>query len=220
MPRYRRNYRNRRRRYRRYPRKKLTYGRIGRKIYRDVSYLKNMINTEFKSEDVVTTINPDNTAGSSGSRTLLNALTRGDTIDTRDGRQVRFKSVQVNINSVINTSATDTRVFVALVIDKQPNQNAPTYAQVFDQGQAMFRNLDWRKRFVVLRKWIIKLNQDYPEQVRNLYKKIDMKTVYNDGNTGTVTDITTNALYLVHLSDEPTNTPSVTLSTRLRFIDN
>lgn len=188
-------------------------------IQRDVAYLKNLINVEFKAVDTAGTTNASDT----GTRLLLNGVATGDDYNDRDGRQLRFKSLQSSLTITKNASATNTQFRALWVIDKQPNQVALTVADVLDISVApphdAFRNLDERKRFVILRDVTRTLTADRPEANVRLYRRMDMKTVY-DGPTNGVADITTNSLYLILLSDETTQQPAVQYNNRLRFIDN
>lgn len=195
------------------------YVDMGKKIYRDVQYLKSLINTEFKCNDPLTgsVITPNTT----GTLFLLTGLQTGDQADSRDGRVVRWKSVQLSITYVIHASATSTYIRAILFIDKQPNQVLATASQLLaTQGITNFRNLDNRKRFVILWDKVINLEQENSNAYTTYYRTVDMKTIYDDSDVGNITDITTNAMFLLIFSSEATNSPTVTSSVRLRFIDN
>lgn len=179
----------------------------------------NMVNTEFKTVDRSLNVSMINT----GTTSLLNGLQQGDDYDNRDGRQVRFKSVQIAGKITRSSGATHAadRVRLAIVIDKQPNAAACNYGQIFQATTPdAFRNLDYRKRFVILWSRTMVIDADDPEKHFKFYKKIDMKTVYDASNVGDVTDIQTNALYFVTIAETSVNIPSADLDTRVRFIDN
>lgn len=215
-PRRRPRYTPRRRPVRRAPTRAAIYGSAARQLYRDVSKLKGLINVEFKYVDNASTINP----GTTGTFVLLNGLATGDTASTRDGRQVRFKSIQHKMILNLNASASATTVRCIFLIDTQPNEAAPAAADVLQSvGLVAPRNLDYRKRFVILKDQNYRVNTDMPERTVSWYRNLDMKTVYDDGGD-TIASITTNSLYMLMLSDEAANTPTVTYYTRLRFIDN
>lgn len=212
-----------RRKAMRYGRVALKYGPTAVKLASDVYRLKNLINVEFKYAQANSSSTPSTAAAT---LLLLNGLTKGDDSTDREGRQIRMKSVQYNVRSLINGAATATLVRVMLVLDTQPNAAAPTIANILETTGGLyvdaFRNLSNRKRFIILKDDKQVLDSD--DQYNNIdcYKQFNpgFKTVYNSGNAGTIADITTNALYLVAISDEATNTPSVNMYYRIRFIDN
>ena len=153
-------------------------------------------------------------------------MTRGDEFNNRDARQIRVKSVQANFFSETDPNATTPSLLrQTLFIDKQPSAAAPTASDLYTSGQVFsgLRNLDGRKRFVILKTGIIR-NSEYgsPNGLvqRKFYKKLDMKTVYNASNAGTIADIESNALYMFFGTDASAQNPVVTGSARIRFIDN
>ncbi|AUM61747.1 capsid [uncultured virus] len=175
---------------------------------------------EFKVVDSVGSTAVSTTA----TLTLLNGLAEGDSATTRDGRQVLFKSLQLYERGTLHASATNTTIRSIIFLDKQPNETAPTAAALLATAVAggvdAFRNLDNRKRFVILHDSRMVLSTDFPERVHEHYKKMSLVSQYDSGNAGTIADITSNSLYLLQISDEATNTPTQIFNVRLRFIDN
>jgi len=220
MP-YKKTYRKGRKSYRKRGAKRgQIYGAAAGQLWKDVKMLKDAINVEYKVRDAVATQNPSTTA----TTVLLNGLQKGDDYNNRDGRQVRWKSIQMYLRTQLHASATQSTMRVIVFIDKQSSESSATGAGLLDLTTASavdaFRNLSNRKRFVVLMDKRVVVNTDFPEKVTKWYKKIDMKTIYDDGDAGTVADITTNAIYALYCSDEATNVPAVVQNFRLRFIDN
>ncbi len=195
-----------------------TYGNVVDKVIKDVAKLKGLINTEFKQKDTTATATVDNVADI----ILLNGLAKGDDFDDRDGRVVRIKSIQVSLLYEINASASLTHVRVMLVLDKQPNEITMVITDLLDSsGLQTFRNLDQRKRFWIIWNQVVTMSiTGMQGGTLNFYKKFNLKTIYDDSDAGTIADISTNAIYLVLLSNEPTNLPTIVRSTRIRYIDN
>ncbi len=196
-----------------------TYGNVLDKVVRDVSRLSGLINTEFKTVDN----SSSTTVIDTGLVILLNATVVGDDFDNRDGRQIRFKSVQYAINVIQHPTAVSTITRIMIVLDKQPNGVLMVIADLLTSGGNTldFRNLNNRKRFVIVSDVIVTQSDtanttDY----RSLYKQMDFKTVYDDSNAGSIADIETNALFMILLSSEAANGPTVQVETRCRFIDN
>lgn len=183
------------------------------------SITKSLLNVEFKYKDTSIA----QTVTTTPSYILLNGLAEGDTESSRDGDRTRFKSIQIRGQAIQGASATAAQVVhLALVIDKQPNGGAPTTNGIFDTDADVysFRNVSYSKRFVVLRDWLINLDDVNREQVTiNFYKRLNMITMFN-GTAGDITGINSNSLYLFMVSDTAVNPPSVDLSVRARYIDN
>lgn len=196
------------------------YANMAYKGFRIATRVAGLVNVEYKVKDLVATATPS----TSGSLSLLNGLTKGDDYNNRDGRQVRWKSIQMYLRSTLHASATNTSIRVIIFIDKQASETAPTAAALLDLTTASavdaFRNLSNRKRFVIIADKRVVINTNYPEKTTRLYKRLDMKQIFDDSDAGTVSDITTNSLYVLFLSDEATNVPSIVHNFRLRFIDN
>lgn len=195
-----------------------TYGQVVDKLSGDVSKLMGLVNTEFKSHNIINNI----LAGTTMNVTLLNGLTKGDDLANRDGRMIRAKSIWIRQCFTISPLATSTFVRIIVIIDKQPNETLLTIQEILHSSSIESpKNLDSRKRLIFLYDRVFVLTQNSGTAIYDsFYKDIDMKTVYNDNNTGTITDIETNALYLATFSNEGANQATVGRFTRLRFIDN
>ncbi len=195
-----------------------TYGNVLDKMVGDVARLKGLINTEFKQADTTAT----GVVGTTASILLINGLAKGDDFDTRDGRQVRMKSAQIAITYKMSQSATFSQIRCMVVIDKQPNEILLVITDLLDsQAMQTFRNLDQRKRFVILKDEVVSMSIDGEQGgIIKWYKRMDMKSIYDDSDAGDITDISTNALYLILFSTEATNTVTISRSTRVRYIDN
>lgn len=214
---YKKNYNNKKKGG--YNKRFKTYSKCGSQLYKDVKMLKNLINVEFKVKDESFNVATD----ASGAFQLINGLTQGDDNSNRDGRQVRFKSIQMRGRVSRNASATQTRDRVKLVcfIDKQPNTAAPTWLSLYTGTDVTaFRNLDWKRRYVILWEKIVNIDEDDPSKDWKMYRKIDMKTVFDNSSSGLVSDITTNAIYIGYISEFGVNGPGMDIDTRVRFIDN
>ncbi len=218
-----RGYKNnngRRGRSRRYAnnRYNFTYGNVLDKVIGDVARLKGLVNTEFKVLDT-----PLNGAVTSTMIVqLLNGMIIGDDFDERDGRMIRIKSVLIKFKWFQNQSAVDTAFRVMVIIDKQPNGVLLTVAEILlSSSMHGMKNLDNRKRLVILMDKVFTMSITGKQNgFYKWYKKLDMKTVYDASVAGDITDISTNALYICFMSDEPTNAPTIHRTMRIRFIDN
>lgn len=217
MP-YRRTSYRRRRTIRRKPGRYRIYKRAGRQLWKDVKMLKDAINVEYKQHEVGITqavINNTTTQVS-----LLNGVPTGDDYGNRDGRQVRFKSIEIHAEVSANVSQTSPSfIKCALIIDRDA-ESLPSWTDIYEYATTYSpRNLNNRNRFVILKDWNITLYPDRPATQIHYYRKIDMKTVY-DGTGSTYSDISNNALYMVWISNLATVAPLSSGLCRLRFLDN
>lgn len=208
----------RRRRYRRPTRGKV-YGAAFSQLARDVSKLKGMLNVEYKSKDVAVSETPNTT----GTVIYLNDIAGNDSLAGRDGLQVRLKSLQMRLTSEVNVSDVDTFVRIMVVIDKQPQGALPSITDILESTSiTSVRNLSFRKRFVILKDTVQKLRSGAVSnniQFMRLYKRLDMKSIYNSTGSG-ISNIESNGLFLVLFSDEATNPPTISGTTRVRYLDN
>jgi len=199
------------------------YANMAYKGFRLATKVAGMVNVEYKVNETFGNVSP-------GSITptiqLMNGIATGDDYTNRDGRQVRIKSLQTHIRFLINPASTTGIAMFRwmLFIDKQPDVGVPLLPDVLDVTTAAsidaFRNLNNRKRFVILKdkRGVIALGPG-SERVQDYYKKMDLKTVY-DGTGATDASIDGGALYLMVWTDQSANIPSCVYATRVRFIDN
>lgn len=217
MPTYRRTSR-RRRTYRRKPGRYRIYKRAGRQLWKDVKMLKDAINVEYKLHEASvqnTVINNSTTQVS-----LLNGVPTGDDYQNRDGRQVRFKSMELHATISANVAQTSPSFVRACIVIDRDAESLPVYTDIFEYATTYSpRNLSNRNRFVILKDWHITLYPDRPATTLKYYRKIDMKTVY-DGTGSTYSDISNNALYFVWISNLASVAPLADGLMRLRYLDN
>lgn len=207
----------RRRRYRRTP--KYTYGGMARKIWRDVRWLKSVVNAEFKYLDV----NNSTTSSTTAAFVLLNGMQTGDTASTRDGQSIKMAKLFFQFTASINASATTTVGRVILLVDYQPNAAAPPIGGLLSSTTNVLSPLALGNayRFRILRDVKYQLSANGTQIFRRkFYLTLNEHTKYSTTNVGDISDILSNSLYLVHMSDQATNTPSISYYSRLRFVDN
>ncbi len=194
----------------------------GAKALAMAKYLKGLVNVEFKQITVQATAG---IVGTSAVHTQLTNLSRGDDDTQRDGNAVRLKSVHIKGFIKQDPNATQTTVRLVLVHDKQTNQALATFSDIYFDNSAADavispRNIDNMKRFVILWDHNISLSVgSNGTKFFNFYKQINIPLRY-DGNAGDITDLTQSSLQFIQVSDEGSDTPDITFSVRLRFVDN
>lgn len=178
------------------------------------------VNVEYKTNDSTSNLG----VGTTAQTIHLTGLTKGDDYNNRDGRSVCYKSIEMDIYTVMHASASATVVRYILVLCKN-GLSAPSFSSIFDTSSAQaiiaHRNLNNRKNYTILwDKLEFMDSASHKQCIDSKFKKLNMHTIFNAGNAGDITDIESNALYLVMVSNEATNTPTVYYNVRLRFVDN
>ncbi len=189
--------------------------------------LKSLINVEQKFFDVTSasTAIPDGV----GTIIQLTNIGQGDTDVTRDGSQIKLTSWMFKAIIVTNTSVANTgqSITIMLIEDKQTNGAIYTTGDLLASITNVLSvvsalNLDNKFRFKVHKRWIIDLNTDgKARRTLQFYKKFgnNIKLRF-DANSPAITDLTSKSLSLLFISNEATNTPTITFFNRLRFVDN
>lgn len=170
-----------------------------------------------------------------GTVALVNGCARGDDINERIGRQITMRSIQATI-LIRSTGAAGTPHVgrVLLVYDRQCNAAALTAANVLAtvgsaQAVVTMRNLENRNRFSILmdRRVSFSANMggagvgmDNTRMVQ-FYRKLNHPVAYNNGDAGSIADITSGSLYLVMVTDTnvAADEPEFSYQTRVRYTD-
>lgn len=209
----------RRGRFKRRPNRWQVYGNAASQLWRDVRYLKSIVNVERKYTDVTAST----TSSTTPALVLLNALSLGTPSTSRLGQSIKMTAMFVNVFWSINASASTTYTRMIIFRDMQPNAAAPAAGDllvttnsvlsplVIGNGRRFKVIMDVRKNMSINGTEIVKFKR---------FVKLFFHTKYNSSNNGTIADITTNSLYMLHMSDQATNTPSFSYNIRCRFIDN
>jgi len=191
---------------------------------RGIPVEKKVIETAVQSTGLVNT----------GVITLLNGVAQGDDFDSREGRQITVKSVQVRgyFDKLVYTDQAAAHCRMLVIMDQQTNGAAPTMADILQDADEplSFMNLNNRERFKVLADVHTVLGAQnatggfaLTTQGDNawfdIYKRVSFNTTF--GGTGaTVASIQKNAIFAVLLSDDAVNTISrCNWIARVRFTD-
>lgn len=217
MPYYRKRYRRRYRRRKIY-KKPMRYkvADMAYNAYRGVSYLKGLVNSEMYHHPVTGTATPD----TSGTVVHITNIAQGDDDNNRTGLSVLVKSVFIRMSATINASATTTFIRIILFRDtQQVGDSTPAVTSILESASYLAPlNTNSVGRYSVLKDVLFCLDgvrQD--TKIMKWYKKMSSHVRYN----GTAsTDIQKNGMYLLFISSEATNTPSLPYNIRLAYHDN
>lgn len=170
------------------------------------------LNTEYKHCDVNVSQAPDNAGG----LTHVTQIAQGDDYDNREGRQVRARSFAVRGDVEMNGSATFSQIRVLWFIWK--DDTAPTVTDVLDAANVnAFLNLDKSDKYRILRDRYFTVNSDTPQKTFKFFTRLRHKIKF-DGTASS--DYEHGSMWILYISDESVNTPTVTFRHRTRFVDN
>lgn len=196
------------------------YSRAGSQVVADLNYLRRFINTELHYVDV----NATNTATTTPSLPILNALSLGDTATTRTGQSIKMDRCDLRFHIEANATSILNYVRVMVIVDKQANGASITAAQFLVSTSNVNTPLTFasQNRIIVLYDETIPLNYNgnSGSVTRLITPNTTQHVTYYDTNVGTVADISSNSLFLVYFSDQLANPPTMTYWSRLWFVDN
>lgn len=220
MP-YKRRYKRRTKRpARAWYQRKYSAMELAGKAYTAARYLKGMINTEKKHFD--TDINAQ-TPTSSGTLLSICDIAQGDNIQERLGNSILCKSALVRLTTTINATATATFVRVLVIRDKQQIADTdPALNKVLDGSHGTYitapHNTDYVGRFETLYDRVHKVDDNsHIIKYTSIYCPINKHIRFNGAAS---TDVQKNGLYLLLISSEATNAPTLDGFARISFYDN
>lgn len=213
--------------YRRYPRrmrrrrkvawynKKYSAGQLAVKAWRATRYLKGLVNSEMFHNEITTSASINNT----GTVYSLTNISQGDSTTTRTGNSILVRNLLKRIRFTKNASATTTFVRCVLFQDKQQvGDTSPAITDLLASATVDAPlNLNTLGRFKILYNKTIVLNTNSPQWHKESYHKMYTHVRYN-GTAGT--DIQKGGLYIMFISDQPTNAPTLDMWLRLGYHDN
>jgi len=171
-------------------------------------------------------------ADTTGTVTLLNGTATGDDYNTRDGRQIVIKSVQIRgrVNPVDGTTS-PCHARVLLVWDNATSGVAPTIADILSAATSnSYPLVNNQTRFTILRDMSFfvggidtGVGQQYAMSptgaVVEAYLKINQVTQYMS-TTAAVASVQNGGLFMVTIGDQAANAGALfVLATRVRFTD-
>ncbi len=183
------------------------------------------VNMLIKNQELKKIDNQDSTnVQSAGDVVLLSGLATGITGSTREGNAVSFKSLSFKYFITNNTTSGESICRIMIVQDNQVNGALFTIGDLLEDTGINANivspsNLDNSRRFRILyNKVIVTTEEVNTFAYRELYKKMNMYARYS-GAGSDITGVESKGLFLVLLSNQATNQPSIEYQCRLRFSD-
>lgn len=196
--------------------RKYSVGDMAYGAYKGVQYLKTMINSEVYKNDVTQTDNP----GSSGVITHLTGIAQGDGDGQRTGLSILCKGISFRYVGTIGASATDSFVRILIIRDlQQAADTVPTISNVLESVTVIGHlNSESVGRYQIL---YDRVHQLQSVNVKTYYGKVYLrvnKHLRYNGSLGS--DIQKDGMFVITLSNEATNVPSCSWTSRLYYYDN
>lgn len=173
----------------------------------------------------------------------LNQMTQGTSAVTRVGNKIVIKSIQCKgifrleqaVDEAVSILAPAQAARFMIILDKQPNGVIATATDIFEVNNDVFSpiNMQYRERFVVLCDKLFALGPaastasagvvtwgSGTQKIINWYKKCSIPVTYG-GNAGLMSDLRTNAIYIVLMGQIASGDTDTNFSgyTRIRFVD-
>lgn len=210
------NFRRRRRGRAPWYRRKYNAMQLASAAWRGLRYVKGLVNSELLN----VTYNADATPSSSGSIVHLSAIAVGDGSGNRTGNSIFVRKVYGQFNIKQHATAAYTSYRLMVVIDKQQvGDTSPGVTDILEAARVTsFLNPAEYGRFTVLwdKKFQTEDNGRETKMVK-FYKNLRHHCRYN----GTAaSDIQRGGIYLLMLSDQATNTPTVSYDVKFCYHDN
>lgn len=183
------------------------------KLWKNVKYVKSLINVERKFLDTAVNTSPNTTA----SINALSSLVQGDGSSGRDGESVRATALHGQLHCTMHASATHTRL--RAIIFSWNNDSTPIAADILMSTTEPISLLQPNSgMFSVLKDFSFSISDTSHEQYqRKYYIPLSKKLIYNDTSSASFTK---NSLWMLLLSSEATNAPTFKSQHRLVFVDN
>lgn len=182
---------------------------------RNANFVRTYLRPELKRYEEVAT----NATSSTATIIHITSVVGGPDEDDRIGNRIFAKYVTMNLSATINASATATICRILLVVDTDNTGTDPTAALILETANNVLSpiNSDYTQRFTTLIDRIVNLSINGQNNwVDKVYKRCNFMINYT-GPAGTET--AKNNIYLLLLSNEATNTPTIGYYFRLAFTD-
>lgn len=195
------------------------WGSAGVQALKGLNELRMMLNVEYKVFDTPFSF----PVPSTGTVICLTSVIEGSDYDQRNGRSILAKSIYGRMNTTINTSATASTLRIITFIDTMNQGAIPAVTELLATASYLaplqLAN-ESGTRFKVLRdKTHTVSNQGTQTVSKTIYHKLHQHCKYQ-GVGGTAGDLLEGNLFLLAISNEPTNLPVFDSRWRFRFLDN
>lgn len=183
---------------------------------KNIHYIKGLVNSEMYHFDRTETAVA---VPSTGSILNLVSIAQADTAVTRTGNSILVRNILRRIRFTRNAAATTTVVRYMCFIDTQQiGDTSPGVTDVLEAADVdSGLSISSSGRFKVLSNNTVMLHANMPMHHKEVYKSIYHHIRYNGPAS---TDIQKGGIYLLVISDQAVNTPTLDLFSRIGYHDN
>jgi len=215
------------RRYRRKPASRgKNYGAAAGQLYKDVKYLKSLINVEKKY--IIKDQTSTNVVQSFTGHDINTGIARNDSYDGRDGASVKGSYIQVRGRISYNPSyaATAQTVRLALVGKNMVTGTTCDDTAIWTAGVGNNPCLKWYEPnemtgYQILKDKHYTVTAERPDLYFKISRKINHHAEWNIGDaTGALANMTKGLFTFFYASDASINYPTIEFSTKYKYIDN
>lgn len=196
------------------------YGSAAQQLWKDVKWLKSVINVEKK---VLDTALLNQVILNTGQVVWMSTITTGTAYNQRTGMVVKASNISLRMNLTYNSAGTDNQQLrVVLIYNKSLTQGVtPAIGDILQNINTPLSpyNLDNVGDYVVLYDHKYDLDSQRPQKQCNVYRKLHHHIRW-DVSGDAIADTETGHIFLFLLSDQAANGPSVDIYSRLRYVDN
>lgn len=195
---------------------KMSANELASAAWKGVKYLKSIVNVEHQKVDFTVL------SGTQSNTPLVShvtAVAQGDGEGARTANSILLKYLYLKGVFQLNTSANYTRLRLVVIRDKQQiGDTNPAYTDVYENVSTIaFLNKNTVGRFDILYDKCMDLEANNTQVIMDKYIRLQSHARYNGA---LATDQQKGAIYVMLLSDQPTNVPTVSLNARLCYVDN
>lgn len=174
--------------------------------------------------DTAWTVNLNSTSGLDSDNVHLNKLTQGDSQTSREGDYARMLSVTCK-GAIYAIGAEKPNYRLIVVWDRHPQGSGPALLDIIKTSeiQSLYNVGTNRGQFQVLydRTWTFNQGDSTNDTVKTFkfYRKINRRTSYQRGNSGTIVDIESGSLHAFMIQTSGSSAYSFNVNFRVRFLD-
>lgn len=189
---------------------------LAKQALKDIWYLKGLVNSEMMKNDVASSTTIANT----GSIIRMVDIAQGDADGQRTGNSILLRGINLKLVFTQNVSATDTLYRIILFQDTQQVADTnPAVADVLESVSTLAPlNSESVGRFKIMKNWFFHTSNS-SDTVKHVKYYLNLRQHMRYNGTAS-TDYQKGGIYLLILSDQGTNTPTMFYNKRVYYHDN
>lgn len=197
------------------------YAKVAYDAYNMAMSVKNLLNVEYKFIETVTS----GTITTTPTIVLLTGIAQGDTQSTRNGNSLRARYVNMKYTITIDPDAGTSIVRVIMFRDKVSDGTVPTAGEVLNLASAIgnvahYNVNNARSRFIIGYDRVHTLSINGVRGISGkFHRKVNQRIKYI-GTDATQGSCNTNHYYLLLVSNEVAEPPTINASTTVSYVDN